>query len=98
PLGFPLEGFDAVGAWRTHEAGGPVDASSKLAAGRAINGVTELRAELIARPEAFTQTLTEKLMIYALGRGLQDYDMPVVRTVGGDAMARTNNFEAVDRG
>jgi mono/diheme cytochrome c family protein len=95
PLGFALEGFDAVGAWRTHEAGAPVDASSRLADGRAINGVGELRAALTARPEAFTQTLTEKLMIYALGRGLQDYDMPVVRSVVRDAKARNYSFNAV---
>ena len=95
PLGFALEGFDAVGAWRTHEAGAPVDASSRLADGRAINGVAELRAALTARPEDFTQTLTEKLMIYALGRGLQDYDMPVVRGIVKDARARNNSFSAI---
>jgi hypothetical protein len=95
PLGFALEGFDAVGAWRTHEAGAPVDASSQLADGRAINGVAELRTALTARPEDFTQTLTEKLMIYALGRGLQDYDMPVVRGIVREAKARNNSFNSV---
>ena len=77
------------------EAGAPVDASSRLADGRAINGVAELRAALTARPEDFTQTLTEKLMIYALGRGLQDYDMPVVRGIVKDARARNNSFSAI---
>jgi hypothetical protein len=95
PLGFALEGFDAVGAWRTHEAGAPVDASSQLADGRAVNGVAELRAALAARPEAFIQTLTEKLMTYALGRGLQHYDMPVVRAIVRDAKARNYSFNAV---
>jgi mono/diheme cytochrome c family protein len=95
PLGFALEGFDAIGAWRTYEAGAPVDASSRLADGRTINGVGELRAALTARPEAFTQTLTEKLLIYALGRGLQYYDMPVVRSIVRDAKARKNSFNAV---
>jgi len=95
PLGFALEGFDAVGAWRTYEAGGPVDASSKLADGRAINGVEELRAALTSRPELFTQTLTEKLLIYALGRGLQDYDMPVVRGIVRDARTRNFSFNSV---
>jgi hypothetical protein len=95
PLGFALEGFNAVGGWRTHEAGAPIDASSLLADGRAINGVAELRAALTARPEAFTQTLTEKLLIYALGRGLQDYDMPVVRAIVRDAKARDYSFNAV---
>ncbi|HET9219693.1 MAG TPA: DUF1592 domain-containing protein, partial [Terriglobia bacterium] len=95
PLGFALEGFDAVGAWRTHEAGAPIDASSRLADGRAVNGVGELRAALTARPDAFVQTLTEKLMTYALGRGLQHYDMPVVRDIVRDAKSRNYSFSAV---
>jgi len=95
PLGFALEGFDAVGAWRTHEAGAPIDASSRLADGRAVNGVRELRAALTARPEEFTQTLTEKLLTYALGRGLQHYDMPVVRNIVRDAKAKNYGFNSV---
>jgi hypothetical protein len=95
PLGFALEGFDAVGAWRTHEAGAPIDASSRLADGREIHGVGELRAALVARPDAFAQTLTEKLMTYALGRGLQHYDMPVVRSIVRDAKARNYSFDSV---
>jgi mono/diheme cytochrome c family protein len=92
PLGFALEGFDAVGAWRTHEAGATIDASSRLADGRAVNGVAELRAALASRPEAFVQTLTEKLMTYALGRGLQHYDMPVVRAIVRDSKAKNYSF------
>ena len=95
PPGFALEGFDAVGAWRTQEAGAPIDASSILADGRAVNGVGELRAALTARPDAFVQTLAEKLLTYALGRGLQHYDMPVVRTIVRDAKARNYSFNAV---
>ena len=95
PLGFALEGFDAVGAWRAHEAGAPIDASSLLADGRAVNGVGELRAALTARPDAFVQTLTEKLMTYALGRGLQHYDMPVVRAIVRDAKASNYSFNTV---
>jgi hypothetical protein len=98
PLGFALEGFDAVGAWRTQEAGAPIDASSRLADGRAVNGVGELRAALAARPEAFVQTLTEKLMTYALGRGLQHYDMPVVRAIVRDAKGKNYSFSAVVMG
>jgi hypothetical protein len=95
PLGFALEGFDAVGAWRTHEAGAPVDAASRLADGRAVNGVGELRAALAAKPDAFVQTLTEKLMTYALGRGLQHYDMPVVRRIVSDSKAKNYSFTSV---
>jgi hypothetical protein len=95
PLGFALEGFDAVGAWRTHEAGEPVDASARLADGRAVNGVNELRSALAARPDAFVQTLTEKLMIYALGRGLQYYDIPVVRAIVRDSKAKNYSFDSI---
>jgi hypothetical protein len=95
PPGFALEGFDAVGAWRTQEAGAPIDASSRLADGRAVNGVADLRNALAARPEAFAQVLTEKLMTYALGRGLQYYDMPVVRAIVRDSKAKNYSFTSV---
>jgi hypothetical protein len=95
PPGFALEGFDAVGAWRTAEAGAPIDASSRLADGRAVNGVADLRNALAARPEAFVQVLTEKLMTYSLGRGLQYYDMPVVRAIVRDSKAKNYSFTSV---
>ena len=81
PLGFALENFDGVGAWRSREAGLPIDASGLLADGTKVDGVVALRNALVARSDIFVQTLTEKLMIYALGRGLQHYDMPVVRDI-----------------
>jgi len=95
PLGFALESFDAVGAWRTHEAGRPIDASGRLADGAAVNGVVELRSALAARPHAFAQTLMEKMLVYALGRGLQYYDMPVVRTIVREAEAKNYSFSAI---
>jgi len=95
PPGFALEGFDAVGAWRTQEAGAPIDTSSRLADGRAVNGVTDLRNALAARPDAFVQVLTEKLMTYALGRGLQYYDMPVVRAIVRDSKTKNYSFTSV---
>ena len=95
PPGFALEGFDAVGAWRTQEAGAPIDASSRLADGRELNGVADLRNALAARPEEFTQVLTEKLMTYALGRGLQYYDMPVIRAIVRDAKSKNYSFTSV---
>jgi hypothetical protein len=79
PLGFAMENFDAVGAWRTFDAGQPVDASGLLMDGSAIDGAAELRDALLADPGLFAATFTEKLLIYALGRGLQHYDMPMVR-------------------
>ena len=70
PIGFALENFDAVGAWRTEDAGAPIDASGELADGTTVDGVVTLRQALLARPELFVGTMTEKLLTYALGRGL----------------------------
>jgi len=87
--------MEVSGKWRTQEAGAPIDASSRLADGRAVNGVADLRNALAARPEAFAQVLTEKLMTYALGRGLQYYDMPVVRAIVRDSKAKNYSFTSV---
>jgi hypothetical protein len=82
PLGFSLENFDAVGAWRAHsESGAPIDASGKLVDGTVVDGPVSLRNALLARSGAFTQTLTEKLLTYAIGRGVEYYDMPAVRSI-----------------
>jgi hypothetical protein len=85
PIGFSLENFDAVGIWRTEDAGAPIDASGKLADGAEVNGVNSLRNAILARPEIFAGTVTEKLMIYSLGRGLEPSDMPEVRRVVREA-------------
>jgi cytochrome c5 len=86
PIGFALENFDAVGQWRaTTESGSPVDASGVLVDGTAIDGPVALRRALSSRPDVFVGTLTEKLLTYALGRGLQPYDMPVVRQIVREA-------------
>ena len=82
PLGFSLENFDAVGRWRTHsEANEPIDASGALPGGATFDGVEGLRDMLLSRPEDFVSTLTEKLMTYALGRGVEYYDMPAIRQI-----------------
>lgn len=93
PLGFALENFDAVGSWREFDAGAPVDARGGMADGTAIEGVTELRDALVAKPELFAATVTEKLMIYALGRGLQHYDVPVLREILRKSEADGYQFE-----
>ena len=95
PLGFVLENFDGVGAWRTREAGAPVDATGIAPDGTAVNGVVELRTALLKHQDAFIFTLTEKLMIYALGRGLEAYDMPVVREIVRDASRQDFRFGAL---
>jgi hypothetical protein len=83
PLGFALENFDAVGRWRVmdREARAPIDASGVLVDGTAVTGPVELRRALLARPDQFVQTLTEKLMTYGLGRSLDYTDMPTVRRI-----------------
>jgi hypothetical protein len=98
PLGFALENFDAVGGWRDFDAGAPVDARGRLADGTAIEGVTEFREALVAKPELFAATVTEKLMIYALGRGLQHYDMPVIREILRSAEGGNYRFRAIVQG
>jgi hypothetical protein len=95
PLGFVLENFDAVGAWRVREAGAPIDATGLAPDGTAINGVVELRQALLRHQDAFVFTLTEKLMIYALGRGLESYDMPVVRQIVRDASRENYRFSSL---
>ena len=82
PLGFALENFDAIGQWRTTDAGLPVDASAVLADGiTTFEGPAGLRRVLLSRAEQFVETLTEKLLTYGLGRGLEYYDRPVIRSI-----------------
>jgi hypothetical protein len=98
PLGFTLESFDAVGAWRDFDAGGAVDASGRLPDGTALSGVADLRAALSADPRVFASTVVEKLMIYALGRGLTPNDMPVVRGILKEAENDGYRFESLVMG
>jgi hypothetical protein len=98
PAGLALENFDATGAWRTRDGGtrgAPVDATGQLVDGTQINGVVELRAALLREPETFVRTLTEKLMTYAVGRGLTATDMPAVRTVVRDTARDQYRFSSV---
>jgi hypothetical protein len=83
PLGFALENFDAIGGWRTVDSGTPIDSSGKLADGTAIEGPAGLRTVLSAERfrYQFARTVTEKLMTYALGRGIEPHDMPAVREI-----------------
>jgi hypothetical protein len=91
PVGLSTENFDAIGRWRTQsEAGGSVDASGGLPDGSKFDGITGLRTAVLNRPDLFVTTMTEKLMIYALGRGLEHYDAPAVREI--TRRARTNDY------
>ena len=98
PAGLALENFDGVGAWRTRDGGtrgGPVDASGELVDGTAINGVVELRHALLRQPETFVKTTTEKLLTYAIGRGLTGADMPAVRSIVRNARPQNYRFSSV---
>ena len=88
PLGFALEPFDAVGKWRPSEAGQPIDASGSLPDGSTFDGPDGLRRVLLKRPGRFVETVTEKLLTYAIGRGMEHGDLPIVRTIVREA-ART---------
>jgi len=85
PLGFALENFDGVGEWRVKEQGGAVDPIGQLADGTKVDGPVALRQALNKHPDMFVRTVTEKLMTYGLGRGLDYTDMPLVREISREA-------------
>ncbi len=95
PVGFSLENFDAIGRWRDLEASHPVDASGGLPDGTEFMGVDGLEDGLMRRPELFVGTLTEKLLTYALGRGVDYRDAPSIRRIVRDAQARDFRFLAL---
>jgi len=98
PIGFAMENMDAIGAWRTVDAGVPIDASGQLTDGTPINGVSSLRNALMRKPVVIVETLTQKLMIYALGRGLQAEDMPTVRRIVRESAPGGYRFSAILQG
>jgi hypothetical protein len=82
PVGFALENFDGVGRWRTIDAGAPIDASGVLPDGTAFRGLGELRQALLQKQrEQFVWTVTDRLLTYALGRGVEYYDAPAIRHI-----------------
>ena len=87
PMGLSLENFDAIGQWRTTDAGSAIDASGVLLDGTKVNGPGDLRQALIAKKAQFAAAVTEKLLTYALGRGLEYYDAPAVRAIDREAAA-----------
>ena len=88
PLGLALENFDAVGRWRAHMPGGTdIDASGSLPDGTAFDGLSDLRGLLVGNPEQFATVVTEKLLTYALGRGVEYYDGPAIRQITRGAAA-----------
>ena len=96
PTGFALENFDAIGRWRVvDESFNPIDPSGVLPDGRAFDGVAEMRDTLAGDPRQFVTTVTEKLMTYALGRGLEHHDMPTLRRIVREAAVDGYRFQTV---
>ena len=99
PAGFALENFDAIGRWRTvDDSFNPIDTSGVLPDGTTFQSLVEFRNALVRRPERFVTTVTEKLLTYALGRGLAHYDMPAVRKIVRDAAADEYKMQRVIMG
>ena len=98
PIGFALENFDAVGAWRDHEkgVGTPlIDTSGRLTDGTAVDGAVALRQALMSDPGMFASTVVQKLMVYGLGRGLTAADMPVVRGIVREVAGDDYRFSSI---
>jgi hypothetical protein len=95
PIGFTMENFDAVGSWRTRDAGEPIDASGTFVDGTKVDGVVTLRQALLKHPDVFVRTMTQKMLTYALGRGVEDSDMPAVRAIVRDAAKQDYRFSSL---
>lgn len=95
PVGFALENYDAIGRWRNRDDGVTVDASGVLPDGKSFDGPEGFRQALLARPELFVATASEKMLTYALGRGLEYYDMPAIRDIVSHAAEDDYRFSAL---
>jgi len=96
PLGFALENYDGVGRWRVKDSGGPIDPSGKLPDGTEFQGPAGLRQALMtAHRDEFVSTMIEKMLTYALGRGVEYYDKPAVRSIARDAERDNYRISAV---
>jgi hypothetical protein len=95
PIGFAMENFDGVGHWRTTEDGAKIDPTGTLFNGASIDGIVGLRKALAANPRIFVGVMTEKMLTYALGRGIEYYDMPAVRKVLQEAEPKDYRFSSI---
>jgi hypothetical protein len=95
PIGFSMENYDAIGRWRTHESGQPIDAAGGLPDGSKFDGVAGLQKTLLSHPEAFVNTMTEKLLTYSLGRGVEYYDAPAVRKIVSESREKDYRFSSL---
>ena len=95
PIGFALENFDAIGAWRTEDAGNPIDASGVLVDGSKLDGLKGLRDALVRYSPQFVRVATEHLMTYVLGRGVEYYDMPTLRSIVHEGEKNNYRFSSL---
>jgi hypothetical protein len=95
PVGLALENFDLIGGWRTHDSGKPIDPVGVLVDGTEITGPVALRQAILDRADVFVTAATEKLATYALGRGIEYYDMPAIRGIVRSAAADGYRFTAL---
>src|SRR4029434_10667543 len=98
PIGFALENFDADGKWRTKHGGDggvPIDATVELWDGTKVNGPVELRQRLLYYSPQYVRMITEKLMTFGLGRGVEYYDMPVIRSIVRDSEKNNYRFSSL---
>lgn len=95
PIGFGLENYDAIGGWRTEDEGAAIDAAGVLPDGRAFGGPAELKEILLSRQAEFRRCLAEKLLTYALGRGLEYYDAGAVQNIADSLAAQNHRFSAL---
>jgi len=98
PLGFSLEQYDAIGRFRTAESGGEIEASGSLPDGTAVDGAEGLKKVILSRRDEFVECLAAKMLTYALGRGLEPSDMPVVRKIVKKAAADDYRFATIIAG
>ena len=95
PIGLALENFDAVGAWRSEDGDSPIDASGVLVDGSKVDGVATLREALVRRSDQFVRVVTEKMLTYALGRGVEYQDMPLVRSIVHESAGSNYKFTSI---
>jgi len=95
PIGFAMENFDGIGRWRDQDAGNPIDASGIFPGGEKFDGMAGLKASLLSHPEEFVSTITEKLMMYGVGRNVQYYDRPAIRAIIKQAARNNYTFASL---
>jgi hypothetical protein len=95
PIGFAMENFDAIGRWRDQDAGNPIDPSGVFPGGEKFDGMAGLKAALLSHPEEFVSTITEKLMMYGIGRNVQYYDRPAIRAIVKQAARNNYTFASL---